>query len=254
MEFDSPALRFLIVNCCIVGGRVSIIKMEGLGPEEVEVESRAIQLFKDHSAELVAEYRSKFGIVVGTDFARELFPDYAVDLGSRLRFAAAVQRSAAALADLVFDQMLAEKKGSAVLFTAGGTGAGKTSSIRANGDFIDAGIIFDGNFNSWGSSKKRVEKSLQFGCKVAIIFVHRHPVEAYMQGVIPRALVEGRTVAIDAHLRMHSDSISTFLRINRKFADNKNVSCMVLNNTGHEIRSFAADIDYLKSVKYDSDA
>ena len=53
---------------------------------------------------------------------------------------------------------------------------------------------------------------------------------------------------------MHSDSISTFLRINRKFADNKNVSCMVLNNTGHEIESFAADIDYLKSVKYDSDA
>jgi hypothetical protein len=236
---------------------VSVARV-GLNAEEREVEERAIQLLKSKSEKLIAVYRERFGSVIGTDLARELFPDYSKSLESRLKYAVAVQKSASALAELVFDAFLAEKIGSAVLFTAGGTGAGKTASIMRNaetyGTVNDAGLVFDGNFNSWSSSRDRVLKCLEFGYKVVIIFVHRHPVEAYLQGVIPRALLEGRTVAIESHLRMHGDSISTFLRVARHFRDNKNVSCVVLNNTGHELESYLTDVDYLKGVKYDLDA
>jgi len=106
--------------------------MEGLNAEEQQVEERAIKLLKDDSTALIATYREKFGSIVGTDLARELFPDYSESLESRLKYALAVQKSASALSELIFNEILGEKHGSAVLFTAGGTGAGKTSAIMRN--------------------------------------------------------------------------------------------------------------------------
>jgi hypothetical protein len=88
---------------------------------------------------------------------------------------------------------------------------------------------------------------------VIVIFVHRHPVESYLQGVLPRAVVEGRTVSIDGHLRMHRDALKTFLRVQRAFAENPQAAFLVLNNTGHEAEAFPADIAYLKSVQYDKE-
>jgi hypothetical protein len=230
--------------------------MQGLGEEEKLAEEKAIQLVKASPEELVAEYRKRYGIQVGTDLARELFQDYAASVESRLRLAGAVQRSAASVADMVFDKILSESSNGPVLFTAGGTGSGKTtailSNIETNEVFQNATVIFDGNFNSFKSSKERVDKALQTGCSVAIIFVHRHPVEAYMNGVLPRAHLQGRTVQVDAHIRMHKDSIKAFLRADKHYKDNKSVSFVVINNTGREQESFVTSIDYLKSVRYDS--
>ena len=142
------------------------------------------------------------------------------------------------------------------LFTAGGTGAGKTTAIFRNGAakaaFHGAAVIHDGNFNSFKPSKGKIDSVLGRGCRAIVVFVHRHPVAAFIKGVVPRALEQGRTVPIHAHLRMHKDSIETFLKAQRNFADNLNVSFIVLNNTGHEQESFASDVDYLKAVKYDS--
>jgi len=231
--------------------------LPGLPPEEQAVQDRAIAFFKENKEDLIIAYRARFKVLVGTDLAREMFPEYAASIDSRLRFSAAVQRPAAALSDEVFDRVVSECSGGLALFTGGGTGAGKTTSVMRNGAakaaFHGASIIFDGNFNSWKSSKSKLESVLGQQCRAVVVFVHRHPVAAYIKGVIPRALEQGRTVPIHAHLRMHKDSIATFLRIHRNFADNPNVSFIVLNNTGHEQESFPqSDIDYLKAVKYDS--
>lgn len=77
-----------------------------------------------------------------------------------------------------------------------------------------------------------------------MIYVHRNPVEAYLNGVIPRALEQGRTVSIEGHLRMHKDSRETFLKIQKRLQDNDNVGFTVLANTGHESESFETDLDY----------
>jgi hypothetical protein len=237
---------------------MSVVPLKGLGPEEQEVQARCIALLKEKSEALVAEYRARFGTAVGTDLAREMFPDYAASLDSKLRFAGATQRPAAALADLVYERIVSDLSGGIALFTGGGTGAGKTTSIFYDGQirtlFREASVIFDGNFNSLKSSKGKIDLALDKGCQVVVVFVHRHPVAAYMKGVIPRALEQGRTVPIDGHLRMHKDAIRTFLKAYRYYADNQNVSFVVLNNTGHEQESFRADVDYLRDVKYDSDA
>lgn len=54
--------------------------------------------------------------------------------------------------------------------------------------------------------------------------------------------------SITAHLRMHRDSLKTFLRVQRAFAENPEAAFTVLNNTGHATEAFPADISYLKGL------
>ena len=234
---------------------MSVIPLKGLNEEQARVQARSLELFHSHKRGLIQQYRSRYGVLVGTDLAQEMFPDYARDRESRFRFAAAVQRAAAALADAIFDEIVSQSSGGVALFTAGGTGAGKTSSIMrddvARPAFLTSTVIFDGNFNSVNSSKSKIDSVLARGCEVVVIFVHRHPVEAYLQGVIPRAKEQGRSVPVSGHIRMHKDSLKTCLKVGRHFADNPKVSFRVLNNTGHEQESFRSTIDYLKAVRYD---
>ncbi len=59
---------------------------------------------------LIEEYRQRFGVVVGTDLVRELFPDYTASLENRLTFAVAVQRSAAHIAERFCEEMIQNLK------------------------------------------------------------------------------------------------------------------------------------------------
>lgn len=233
----------------------SIPRVPNLSPEAQQVQERAILRVAHELDALVRDYRSRFGVMVSTDLARELFEDYTASIDTRLRFASAVQKAAAKVADKTFAQILAERGSGMALFTAGGTGAGKTTSIRSTGQtaglLANARIIYDSNFNSLASAKAKVESAIASGSVAVVIFVHRHPVESYLQGVLPRALEEGRTVSISGHLRMHRDSLKTFLRVQRAFAENPKAAFTVLNNTGHATEALPADISYLKRVKYD---
>ena len=228
--------------------------MGGLSHEARAVEARAIEQVAQELDSLIEQYQDRFGVVVGTDLARELFPDYTASLKTRLQFAPAVQRSAAYVADEVYQRILSDPVLGDALFTAGGTGAGKTTAIRTSsqtkGLISEAAIVYDSNFNSLPSAKAKLTLALDAGLRAIVIFVHRHPVEAYLDGVLPRSLVEGRTVSIEGHLRMHRDAVKTFLRCQRFFSGNPKAAFLVLNNTGHESEAFPADIAYLKSVQY----
>ena len=99
--------------------------IRGLTPEARAVQLEAARLVREDLGALVREYRRRFGIIVGTDFARELFAKYSVSIESRLNLAAAVRRSAARIGTAAFAQILSERGRGMVLFTAGGTGAGR---------------------------------------------------------------------------------------------------------------------------------
>jgi hypothetical protein len=233
---------------------MKIAPMDGLSPKAKAVEARAMEQVEQELGGLIEQYRRRFGGVVGTDLARELFPEYTASLQSRLQFALAVQRSASYVADEVYKRILSGPVMGNALFTAGGTGAGKTTAIRTSsqtsGLISGAAVVYDSNFNSLSSAKAKVTLALEVGLRAIVIFVHRHPVEAYLEGVLPRALVEGRTVSIEGHLRMHRDALKTFLRCQRLSAENPQAAFLVLNNTGHETEAFPSDIAYLKTVQY----
>jgi hypothetical protein len=86
---------------------VSITRIAGLSLEAQAVEARTIEQVSKGLDALVGQYRQRFGVVVVTDLARELFGEYAASLQSRLDFALAVQRSASHVADEVFGRILA---------------------------------------------------------------------------------------------------------------------------------------------------
>ena len=52
-----------------------IAQMDGLSPEARAVEARAIEQVEQEFDGLIEQYRERFGVVVGTDLARELFPE-----------------------------------------------------------------------------------------------------------------------------------------------------------------------------------
>jgi len=204
---------------------------------------------------LIAEYRGRFGVFVGTDSAREMFPEYTASIESRLMYAGAVQKPAAYLADQVFEQIVSEDTPGAAYFTAGGTGAGKTIAITPE-MMGRAHVVYDSNFNSEKSAFLKVDAALSAGRSVVILFVHRHPIEAYLKGVIPRAVREGRTVSIEGHLRMHRDAVKVVRKALKTYALNPQVGIVVLNNTGHEVEVSPVTVDpieYMNGIRYDSE-
>jgi hypothetical protein len=79
----------------------------------------------------------------------------------------AVQRSAAHVADAVYERILSAPVARDALFTAGGTGAGKTTAIRTSsqtkGLISEAAIVYDSNFNSLASVRAKVTLALEAG-------------------------------------------------------------------------------------------
>jgi hypothetical protein len=189
-----------------------------------------------------------------------MFPEYTASIETRLAYAVAVQKSAAYLADEVFAVVVSEETPGAALFTAGGTGAGKTNAINKFADTSElmgrAHVVYDSNFNSEKSAFLKVDAALSAGRLVTILFVHRHPIEAYLKGVIPRAGREGRTVPIEGHLRMHSDAVKVVRKALKTYAEHPQVAIVVLNNTGHEaeVSPITVDpIEYMNGIRYHSE-
>jgi hypothetical protein len=113
-------------------GPLRIPKNEKLSADEAEVEARFAAQIQGRLDEVIAEYLVRFGTVIDTDRARELCGDYSATKATRTRFSRAVYNPAKALADEIYRREIrktAPPRGWRVLFTSGGTGAGKSTAL-----------------------------------------------------------------------------------------------------------------------------
>ena len=113
-------------------GPLRIPKNEKLSADEAEVEARFAAQIQGRLDEVIAEYLARFGTVIDTDRARELCADYSATKATRTRFSRAVYNPAKALADEIYRREIrktASPRGWRVLFTSGGTGAGKSTAL-----------------------------------------------------------------------------------------------------------------------------
>lgn len=204
-------------------------------------ESLRARLESDPGA-LAREYAalpdSKGGTVLNTDTARELAPEYLAD---RTR-SADVHEAASDTIKTLYEMKLAEPTPEGfdpvVLFTAGGTGAGKTSAVQSVGDaFGRPEIVYDTNMNTLASAVDKIDQALAAGRDVDIVYVYRDPVEALTGGAIPRAQRQaerfgtGRTVPLEEHARTHEGVGPTMEALAARYAGDDRVQIRAIDNS-----------------------
>jgi hypothetical protein len=191
-----------------------------------------------NTPQAVRDYKKHFGKVISVDQAKELSPDYADSNSSRARLAGAVQEPAHKFAHRQYARELAKHalpgQQDMVLFTAGGTGAGKTSTIR-NADgaklFRDAQIVFDGTLHDYQDGVKLIDQALAAGKRVIIVAVHRDLLEAFDNGVLPRAARQGRPVPVEEHIETHKGIADALPRYVNRYLDNPRVQFVAIDNS-----------------------
>ncbi|MDI1301948.1 MAG: hypothetical protein PSX71_08595 [bacterium] len=195
----------------------------------------------DHEG-VKAEYAKLDGAMGGrllnTDIARELSPGYRAD---RTR-SADVHEAASGFIKRLYAEKLKEPTpegmDKTVMFTAGGTGAGKTTGMDAAGKSLGKPeIIYDTNMNTLDSSVEKIEQAFAAGRNVKILYTYRDPVDAFRKGALPRAdRMErqdgsGRTVPISEHVRTHVGSSEVMRQLAEKYRDEPRFSMRFIDNS-----------------------
>jgi len=189
-----------------------------------DVRASALNALDRQREEFLAEYVRRFGNVLNADNAAELFPEYAASLESRARFRVAVHPAAQWIRDELFDRALANPLVKEIVFTAGGNGAGKTSSAPM-GD-----IVYDSTLNNAGHASGSIERCLSAGKQVQVAYIFR-PIKDSFRGVLDRAKTEGRVVAIDTIIKTHTEAAKTAALLHDEYQNDPRVFFHFLDNS-----------------------
>lgn len=193
------------------------------------------------AAEYAALPSTDGGRILNTDDAREMSPEYRMD---RTR-SADVHEPASAFVKQMYAEKLSQDtppgKENMVLFTAGGTGAGKTTGLqeaaKVSRNIQNAEIVYDTNMNTFDSADKKIKQALDAGRNIGIVYTYRDPVEAMEGGALKRAsrmeaeMGTGRTVPIDEHFKTHMGSREVMERLQQKYGDDHRFHMMVIDNS-----------------------
>jgi hypothetical protein len=242
--------------------KIEIPRAPNLSPEERTIETRlADKIYQD--PQMAMDEYSKLkdtanGRILNTDNARELSADYAANNDAKSKYSAAVHEPASWLTKWMYEQKLkqppAENQRPMVLFTAGGTGAGKTTAIENIPEMSSMAdrsqIIFDTNMNGYKSSKTKIDQALDAGKEVGVVYVYRDPIEALVNGALPRAMRMGRTVPIGEHLKTHVESAATIRKLADEYADNPNVNFQVIDNSLGKGKAAVSSLDTIRPERY----
>lgn len=181
------------------------------------------------------------GRILNTDDAREMSPEYRAD---RTRSAEVHEPSSALVKQMYADKLsqpTPKGRDNTVLFTAGGTGAGKTTGLqeanKVSNNIRNAEIVYDTNMNSFDSADKKISQALKAGRKVAVVYTYRDPVEALENGALKRAsrmeadLGTGRTVPLDEHFKTHAGAREVMEQLQAKYGDDHRFHLVAIDNS-----------------------
>lgn len=242
------------------GGKIP--KSPDLPPDQQAIEARFAAWILEDLDRAVREYaahpETQGGKVLNTDIARDLSRDYNATKDTRSTLSAAVHEPASWLIKEIYRRKLAEAPAAGeaptVAFTAGGTGAGKSSAIEmvpaVNMAVRQSQVVYDTNMNTLDSAKNRIEQALAAGKDVSIVFVARDPVVALTKGALPRAMRQGRTVPLAEHAKTHDGAAKVVRQLAKDYADDKRVAITIIDNTGPNGTQTVAKIAMIDEISY----
>jgi len=241
--------------------RVQYTPTPNLSADHRAIETRAARIVQNF-AQAKADYDklpdSKGGLILNTDIARELSPDYNRD---RSLSATVHEPSSAFIRELYKDKLAESPTGTRlpmVLFTAGGTGAGKSTAIeqipemKALAD--SAQFIYDTNMNTYGSALDKINMALAAEKDVHVTMVQRDPIDALVNGALSRSESQarklgidvGRTVPLDTHIKTHVGAATTFEQLQAHFKGDDRVQFDLIDNSNGKGGARLAPLDSLK--------
>ncbi|HEY1900765.1 MAG TPA: zeta toxin family protein [Steroidobacteraceae bacterium] len=209
-------------------------------------------------AQYAAHPDTNGGKILNTDTARELSPDYLADRTK----SAAVHEPASYFIKKLYAEKLAQPPGPGedptVLFTAGGTGAGKTTAVNdaLNEQVQRAQIVYDTNMNGAKSAQAKIDQALAAGKDVKIAYVHREPSEALTNGALTRAMKQqrkfgsGRTVPIEEHVNTHVGANDTIRALAEHYKNDPDVSIHIIDNSRGRGNAQLIDLEQLPRLDY----
>jgi len=249
-------------------GKLRIERQKNLSAQEREIEARLAAYLEESIDQAIALYQAKFGKEINTDNARELSKDYAPGgieamdsktIAARTTWSTAVYKPASALVGEIYRRELKKPAGAGqldwVVFTAGGSGSGKTTIIRQAAEVVSAiqqaQIIYDTTLSS-GRSAEQINSALQAGKTVSIMYVHRDPVDSLVNGALPRAELDGRIVSLEAFIETHLGSAKLILEIADRYKDDPRVAISVIDNSREMGNASVADFKIVRQnvLKY----
>lgn len=238
---------------------IDYVPADNLSPEHRAIETRFGEALGDEAAtraRYAAIPETEGGKVLNTDLMRELDSTYAADR----TLSAPVHEPASSAVRRLFGTALGEapKEGEEprVMFTAGGTGAGKTTAING----IEAlrqrkqssQIVYDTNMSSFASADKKIQQTLAAGKEAHVLTVYREPVDALVNGALHRSLHRenepggGRTVPLTEHAATHNGAIPTTFALAEKYRDDPRVKFSVVDNSRGKGNQREADLEFLR--------
>ena len=226
------------------------------------IEQEYFQRLESQYPQLIEEYaahpESKAGRIINTDVAREMSPHYRED---RTRSADVHEPSSKFMKRLYADKLSQPTpKGmdNTVVFSAGGTGAGKTTALnvleKIDPALAKAEIIYDTNMNKFSTADQKIKQALEAKRKVRIIYTYRDPAEALEHGALARAhrmekeKGSGRTVPIGEHLKTHMGSRQVIEELQKKYAKNSRVNIQIVDNSLGKGKARASQLDKLPKL------
>lgn len=267
------ALSVLLCVSLVIGaqdpeyypGKLGIAKAKNFTAEQRAVEARFAAYLEANTDQAIVRYLEKFGNEINADNARELSSDYApggidaedpATIAARTRWGEAVHEPASALVKEIYRRALAKdtpaNRRRQVIFTAGGAGVGKTTSIRTiaglSSAVAAAEIVYDTTLATFESAVARINRALVAGRMVSIVCVYRDPIDSLVDGVLPRAQVMGRIVTLEALLDTHLGSVNTMLKLAGAYQDDPRVAIAVIDNRHGIGNAKPADLAFFESM------
>ncbi len=203
----------------------------GLDDKERKIEGGFYDNIRKDPKQLISDYHSKYGNIVDPDLVKRLDKNFVEDN----TLAAAVHEPSSHLSKLIWKSSLEKKAAnndtSPTLFTAGGSGSGKTEAMGLALDLLGAGkdsLTFDSVLGNFKSAVAKIDQALEITEGNAEVIYTNAPLELAMQLNLRRS----RTVRIDTVLAAHIAASNNIRKLSEHYKDNPRVSINVINNLG----------------------
>ena len=161
----------------------------------------------------------------------------------------------------LYEEKLAKPPGTGgfdqtVMFTAGGTGSGKTTALKnipeVNKKYRKAEIVYDTNLSNFNSARKKIDQALDTGRDVQIVYVYRGLEDSLENGAIARAAERmlqeggGRTVPTIEHAKTHVGARNTVEQLQEHYKNVDGVKISVIDNSHGKGGAIKSDLSKIE--------